>query len=139
MYLAYDNESVSATLGWASGARRAGRPCRAATVNRLRAAAIERYLAANLADPALCARTAAPALGMSVRSLHLALEHTGENFSQLLQRLRLEACCAQLRHAADNSVADIAFACGFNSLSSFYRGFRRLWGTCPNDLRREAA
>jgi len=131
MFLAYDNEAVGA-------ARRLGRPCRAAVVNRLRAAAIERYLAANLTDPELCARGAAPALGMSVRSLHLALEHTGETFSQLLQRLRLEACCDRLRVAgADNSVADIAFACGFNSLSSFYRGFRRLRGVCPNALRQD--
>ena len=71
-----------------------------------------------------------------VRSLHLALADSGESFGQLLQRRRLDMCRSLLSRTNDTaSIADIAFACGFNSLSSFYRAFRRTCGTCPRDLR----
>jgi AraC-like DNA-binding protein len=90
------------------------------------------YVEANLADPSLSAQAAAHALGMSVRSLHLALAPAGETFGELVQRRRLAACHTQLRRP-DNAatIADIAFASGFNSLSSFYRAFRRAYGACP--------
>ena len=114
-------------------------PARGAALKQQRADAIRHYVDRHLADPELCANRTARALGMSVRSLHMALEGTGESFCQLLQRRRLEMSCRLLcREDRAHSIADIAFACGFNSLSSFYRGFRRLWGACPNDLRRGA-
>jgi AraC-like DNA-binding protein len=113
---------------------------RAELLRRRRLAQVRVYVDQNLADPDLCARRAARALGMSVRSLHMALEGSGESFGQLLQRRRLEQCCSLLRRPDESqSVADIAFACGFNSLSSFYRAFRRLCGACPRDLRADGA
>ena len=57
---------------------------------------ISRHVEANLDDPNLTAQSAARALGMSVRSLHMALEGTGESFCQLLQRRRLEMSCRLL-------------------------------------------
>jgi AraC-like DNA-binding protein len=96
---------------------------------------IRAYVEANLSDPDLSPRIAARALGMSVRSLHLALAPSGETFGQLLQRRRLQACHALLcRPEKVETIADIAFGCGFNSLSSFYRAFRRVFGACPRDL-----
>ncbi len=94
------------------------------------------YVEANLDDPALAAQSAARALGMSVRSLHLALAETSHSFGQLVMRRRLELCRALLSDwdRAD-SIADLAFACGFNSLSSFYRAFRLHFGTCPRAVR----
>jgi transcriptional regulator GlxA family with amidase domain len=97
---------------------------------------INRYVEANLDDPKMSAQTAARALGMSVRSLHMALDGTSHSFGELVLRRRLELCRALLSQwdRAEN-VADLAFACGFNSLSSFYRAFRRHFGTCPREVR----
>ncbi len=96
---------------------------------------IHAYIDAHLSDPALSARNAARALGMSVRSLHLALAPSGDSFSLLVQRRRLDACLAWLRRPdRDETIAGIAFACGFNSLSSFYRAFQRCYKTCPRGM-----
>jgi len=105
---------------------------RAEALRATRMHRIHVHVEANLADPSLSAQTAAHALGMSVRSLHLALVPTNETFGELVQRRRLAACHMLLRRP-DNAatIADIAFASGFNSLSSFYRAFRRAYGACP--------
>ena len=109
---------------------------RGEVLRRRRVDMIRAYVDQNLSDPDLAARGAARALGMSVRSLHLALAGSGESFGQLLQRRRLERCCTLLRGPnAGGSVADIAFGCGFNSLSSFYRAFRGFYSTRPRELR----
>jgi AraC-like DNA-binding protein len=111
------------------------RPARGEALRRLRSQRIITYIYQNLADPDLCAAGAARALGLSVRSLHLALAPEGESFNLLVQRRRLAACLALL-HRPDRGdrIADIAFACGFNSLSSFYRAFRGCFGACPRSL-----
>jgi AraC-like DNA-binding protein len=108
----------------------------------LRATRLQRictYVETNLADPSLSAKAASRALGISVRSLHLALAPTGETFGDLVQRRRLAACHSLLRRP-DNpaTIAEIAFASGFNSLSSFYRAFRRAYGACPSEAARPA-
>jgi AraC-like DNA-binding protein len=110
-------------------------PSRAAARNLRRLERIRAYVDENLSDPDLCPRIAARALGLSVRGLHLALTARGETFGQLVQRRRLHACYTLLcRPGASQTIADIAFACGFNSLSSFYRAFRRVYGVNPRNL-----
>jgi AraC-like DNA-binding protein len=107
-----------------------GEALRAARLHRLRD-----YIHTQQADPDLAAPAAARALGMSVRSLHLALAPTGCSFGDMVLHARLASCHAMLaRPACSATIADIAFACGFNSLSSFYRAFRRIYGSCPRDL-----
>ncbi len=109
---------------------------RRAAVQARRVALIDRHVAANLDDPELSARKSARSLGMSVRSLHMALESTSLTFSALVTRRRLELCRALLAEGRRiDSVADLAFAAGFNSLSSFYRAFRAYFGTNPGSLR----
>jgi AraC-like DNA-binding protein len=107
-----------------------GEALRATRLDRIR-----NHVDAQLADPELSAQATAGALGMSVRSLHLALAPSGETFGQLVQRRRVAACHALLRRPDnDAAIVDIAFACGFNSLSSFYRAFRRVYGACPREI-----
>jgi AraC-like DNA-binding protein len=137
MELAYPQPFSIASFGGVTPIRR-HEPVlpRGEVLRRRRVDMIRAYVDQNLSDPDLAAPGAARALGMSVRSLHLALAGNGESFGQLLQRRRLEMCCTLLRGPdASGSVADIAFGCGFNSLSSFYRAFRRLCGACPRDVR----
>lgn len=91
---------------------------------------------ANLHRPRLSTETAAAMLGISVRQLHLLFEPTGTTFARYVQGRRLEAACRLLADAGERTVLDIAIACGFDSLSTFYRVFRTAYGVPPGDYRR---
>jgi AraC-like DNA-binding protein len=105
---------------------RVAKRTRAEALRTERLERIRMYVEWHLTDPELSAHGAARALGMSVRSLHLALAPSGVSFGELVQCRRLAACHAQLNRPDNGAtIADIAFAGGFNSLSSFYRAFRR--------------
>ncbi len=105
----------------------------------LRVARLEeakRYIGLHLADPELAPEKAAAALKISVRQLHLLFEPSGESFARHVTRRRLEECRAALTHRnGRRSVADIAFAWGFNNLSTFHRTFRQAFGVTPGELR----
>jgi AraC-like DNA-binding protein len=81
--------------------------------------------------PALVARL----LGISVRQLHILFEPTGISFSRTVTAVRLAEARRQLQQDATCPVADVAFACGFESLATFYRVFRRAYGLSPGDMR----
>jgi len=130
--------AASIAIGGGDFAPAAGPRARLAQARR--AAQVRDYVAAHVDDPEVNARDCARSLGMSLRSLHLALAGQAVTFNGLVQQARLDRCQALLLSpdAADN-VADLAFACGFNSLSSFYRAFRRHFGVCPGTLRASLA
>jgi AraC-like DNA-binding protein len=48
---------------------------------------------------------------------------------------RLEHARLLLSQRPGRSVADIAYACGFDGLSTFYRNFRAAFGTSPAEFR----
>jgi AraC-like DNA-binding protein len=101
-----------------------------------RLAEAKSYVRLHLADHDLTPETAAGALKMSVRQLHIIFEPTGTSFARYVLQLRLEECRAALMNpAGERSVTDIALAWGFNSLSTFYRAFRQAFGTTPTELR----
>jgi len=125
---------LPASLGGAGLPGAAGPRARLAQARR--AGQVRHYVAQHVDDPELSARDCARALGMSVRSLHLALASSAVTFGGLVTQARLERARELLRQeGAADSVADLAFACGFNSLSSFYRAFRRHFGICPGSMR----
>jgi AraC-like DNA-binding protein len=102
-----------------------------------RLAQVCRYIGDNLTEHRMTPSVVAIANGMSERSLHLLFEHTGETFARYLQRRRLQECRFMLTSAehARRSITEIVFACGFNSLATFYRAFQREFGAAPGDLR----
>jgi AraC-like DNA-binding protein len=51
---------------------------------------------------------------------------------------RLERARLLLAQPGTGSVADIASACGFQSLATFHRNFRVAYGTSPSDFRQSA-
>jgi AraC-like DNA-binding protein len=97
--------------------------------------AAQQILVQNLFRPDLSPTLVADLLGVSVRQIHLLFEPTGESFSRTLTTLRLAEAHKQLRRDVTRPVADIAFACGFESLATFYRVFRRAYGLSPGDVR----
>ncbi|MGM0560467.1 MAG: helix-turn-helix domain-containing protein [Pseudomonadota bacterium] len=96
------------------------------------------YIETHLRDPDLTVRQAAAELGMSSRWLHALLEDMGESFADLVARRRLENSLALLGDPGSErlSIAEIAFLCGFNDLSTFYRRFGRQYGVSPGEARR---
>jgi AraC-like DNA-binding protein len=129
-------DTLCQLIGVALGA--AAEADHADAVSRGRAAEIRRYIDLHLADPSLSAASTAAALRISVRALHAALERSGDSFAAMVRRRRLSACRAALLAQPTRQVTDIAFAWGFNSLPSFYRGFRAAFGISPGDLRQTA-
>ena len=62
-------------------------------------------------------------------------KHSGHSFSNLLNRLRLQAACRELEKS-DRGILDISLACGFPHVSFFNRLFRREMKCNPTDYRR---
>jgi AraC-like DNA-binding protein len=92
-----------------------------------------------IARPELSPSTIAAKLGVSLRQLHYLFEPTGASFSRYVTLRRLERARSLLRGAEERSVADVAFACGFESSATFHRLFRGAHGTSPGSFRRSAS
>jgi two-component system response regulator YesN len=58
----------------------------------------------------------------------------GITFSEHLAQVRVQEALRLLAEDRLN-VTEIAYACGFNTATSFYRVFRRVTGTSPGDYR----
>jgi len=103
-------------------------------------AEVRRYVERHLGDDLGVARVAA-ASAISERGLHLLFEPTGISFTAYVHRRRLEKCRAMLTDPAfaGRSISEIAFACGFNSLPTFYRVFQHACGAAPGEVRAAAA
>jgi AraC-like DNA-binding protein len=74
-------------------------------------------------------------IGISVRQLHLLFEPTGTSYTRYVLSRRLEHARLLLSQCPERSVADIAYACGFDGLSTFYRNFRAAFGASPAEFR----
>ena len=65
-------------------------------------------------------------------------EMTHQSPMDYLNRQRIEQACFQLA-AADESITEVAYKCGFNDLSYFIRTFRKYKGVTPGKYKRGAA
>lgn len=80
---------------------------------------------------------AARAACMSRSHFHAVFRRaTGQTFIDYLNAFRVRMAVRMLRES-DMRITEVAGACGFNSLSSFYPCFRRQTGMTPRDLRRK--
>jgi AraC-like DNA-binding protein len=103
----------------------------------LRHAARE-YIEANLHSTDLSPSAAAAVLRISVRQLHLLFETMDKSFSRYVQARRLERARIMLLRRPWRPIIQIAFACGFESLTTFNRGFRATFSLSPTELRQQA-
>lgn len=62
-------------------------------------------------------------------------EVTGINFSDYIQRLRVDEACSLLK-STGMKVTDIALHCGFNDIKFFYEVFKKTTGKTPGDYRK---
>jgi AraC-like DNA-binding protein len=89
---------------------------------------------ADALSPACCAR----AVGISERYLHKLASLRGVRLGNLVQRRRLDTARALLESAAceTQSIASVAYECGFNDPAHFSRVFRQRYGLSPRQSRK---
>jgi AraC-like DNA-binding protein len=100
--------------------------------------ASRRLVADGLHRPELSPETVATALGISVRQVHTLFEPTGTSFSRTVTAMRVAEARRLLLSAPEATTTQIAFACGFDSLATFYRAFRQAFGMTPGEMRSSA-
>lgn len=79
--------------------------------------------------------------GIPARTVQHLLSEVDLSFSQILAEARLRRARLMLMDPDCDAlaVADLAFACGFLNVTSFYRAFRRRYGLTPSDMRQGRA
>ncbi|MEQ8696996.1 MAG: AraC family transcriptional regulator, partial [Bauldia litoralis] len=98
----------------------------------------EEFIRENLSQPISVEALAAHA-GTSVRSLYYGFSRAyGVTPMRFLRRVRLEAARTALRGRREEAttVTEIAFACGYGSLSSFCRDYKNCFGEAPSQTAR---
>jgi len=73
--------------------------------------------------------------GLSVQHFcEVFKRHTGLTFTRYLNRVRVEKAKALLQNSSQR-IAEIVFVCGFGSVASFNRAFKRVVGVAPGAYR----
>jgi AraC-like DNA-binding protein len=115
----------------------AGRSRAALRFGQLHAA--RRLIVANLHRPDLSPQMIADALAISLRQLHMLFEPTGVSCARTILAMRLREARNRLASRPHETVTQIAYACGFHSIATFYRVFHAAYGIAPGDVRAAAA
>lgn len=116
------------------GAARNERGIRAARLELIKKDILE-----ELREPSFNVSSVAARQGISPRYIQQLFETEGTTFTEFLRNGRLELAFRRLDEGVTGeSVAEIAFECGFADLSNFNRAFRRRYGVTPSDVRADA-
>jgi AraC-like DNA-binding protein len=101
---------------------------------------VKDYIERNLHDPALCVASIATALNCSKRYLHKVFAESHDTVAEYILNSRLKKCHAALGCLDERggSIAELAYSCGFKSLSHFGKVFTRRYGMTPTEHRRLA-
>ena len=104
-------------------------------VRAARRAAIERFVDKHLSDPALDTAAVGRHFGLSPRYIRMIFADVGLPDLIASKRVALAARMLASPLLTDVKIIDIAFRCGFNSVSVFNRQFRGATGTTPSSYR----
>lgn len=92
------------------------------------------YIEQNRMEPIMM-RDAARVAGLNPSYFsHCFKKNLGISFKQYLNRKRLEEAAVELT-TTEHQISEIAFACGFGSVSSFYQNFAELYKLSPKKFR----
>ena len=97
------------------------------------------YVDAHFEEPELYADIVAEACGVSVKYLHRVFrEYTGKSVCDYLEEKRMQRARALLEEG-DENISRISERCGFRSLNTFYKAFKRVNGLSPSEYRKMRA
>ncbi len=116
------------------GSRRGQAALRIARLSQARC-----LIARHLQNPDLAPTVVADLLGISVRHLHMLFESAAKSFSQTVTDERLKQSRRLMRETPERLIADVAAACGFESLATYYRVFNAAYGMAPGDFRAQGS
>lgn len=122
---------------WLGAGQRVREQADAAATAEARRIVIRHAVARHSTEPDFDLSRLSARLGMPPRTIQHLLGEADESFSQILGEARLRKARLMLMDPEYDgmAVSDIAFACGFLNVTSFYRAFRRLYGMTPSDMR----
>ena len=93
------------------------------------------YLQENYSDPELYGKAVAAKFDINEKYLYTFFrEQTGSSFASYLETLRLNQAVELLKNSVF-FLSEIAGMVGFNSSNTFYKAFRRAYGTSPSVYR----
>ncbi len=95
-----------------------------------------RYIAEHFGEPIDLDRLASVACLSRFHFSRVFSAHRGVSPMEELARVRVRRAAEMLRSGADR-VADVAFACGYGSLSAFHAAFKARTGLAPGEYREE--
>ena len=91
---------------------------------------------ANITNEKFRVNDLAREMGMSRSNLHRKIKSlTGKSISKFICVFRLEKA-QELLNAAPSSISDIAFECGFHSVTYFTKCYKDHYGHPPSDVRK---
>lgn len=98
------------------------------------------FIDRRLGDGRLNENDLAAHLAISPSAVRKLFDESGISVGRYIRLRRLERANRMLTQASSSHhrIVDIALACGFESLSSFYRVFRQTYGITPSQRREEA-
>lgn len=123
--------------GWLGAGKSVRERADATATAEARRIAIRAAIARHAADPDFDLARLSAHLGMPPRTIQHLLGDCGQSFSQILGEARLRRARIMLMDPGYDwmAVSELAFACGFLNVTSFYRAFRRLFGMTPSEMR----
>ena len=98
---------------------------------------VEECLERNLANPTLTPSLISRQVGLSERYVRKLFAARGTTMTAWIRSRRLKRCHEALRGGDGDyaSIAEIAYAHGFNDISSFNRSFRHAFGLTPGEVK----
>ena len=89
------------------------------------------YLNGHYTDPNLCAASVAERFSLSEKYIFkLVKEDTGLPFGKYIETIRMQKAEELLRDT-ESSAAEISAMVGFQSITTFYKAFKRIYGVAP--------
>ncbi|MDR6564849.1 MULTISPECIES: helix-turn-helix transcriptional regulator [unclassified Arcicella] len=60
-------------------------------------------------------------------------KHTRHTFLSFLNEVRINEACKKLTNSNNETIANVAYSCGFNSITNFNRVFKRITTQSPSE------
>jgi AraC-like DNA-binding protein len=99
----------------------------------MRIASVYNYIMHNYSGPLTLEDVAIQAHLTPTAFCRYFKKHTRHTFVHFVNKVRVNEACKMLLNGSQNSIAAIAYSCGFNSITNFNYVFKSITGTSPRD------